>query len=69
MSEKNWLDGAVHEDRAGMFKDTSTKELEAELAHLKKMGPHKEGTPQFVKMRQVLFALRARKTHGFKSPK
>lgn len=66
-TKHDWLKNAVHEDRAGMFADVSTEEIQKELAHLKKMRPFKEGTPQYTKMHQLLFALRARKNHGFRS--
>jgi hypothetical protein len=66
VSKKNWLSSAVDPSKAGMFKDTSTDELMKEAAHLKKTGPHKDGTHQAKRQREVLFALRARKNHGFK---
>lgn len=43
-----------------MFKNKSASELQTELQRLKDTGPHKQGTPEYEKTRQILFALRAK---------
>jgi hypothetical protein len=46
-----------------MFKGKSIETLEKELDALKKSGPHKEGSPEYTKEKELDFALRAK--HGF----
>ena len=45
----------------GQYAGKSVEELKSMLNKLKKSGPHKEGSPGFKKMRQVMFAIRAKK--------
>lgn len=62
LTEKKW----IHTDPAkrGMFDGKSLAQLEAELAKLKKSGPHKKGSAELTKMQELMFAIRAKKTHG-----
>lgn len=65
LSEK-WAEEAdVPESKKGMFKGRSKADLEAELAKLKKSGPHKEGSPEYTKEKELMFAIRAKS--GWKS--
>jgi hypothetical protein len=50
----------VNPSKKGMFKDKTVTELESELVRLKKSGPHKEGSPEFTKEKEINFALRAK---------
>ncbi len=63
---KNWLQGAVHPDRAGMFKGRSLSSLESQKAKLTKSEPHKRGSAAATKTSQLNFAIRAKEGHGFK---
>ncbi len=48
------------ESKKGMFKGKTKADLEADLAKLKKSGPHKEGTSEFTKEKELNFAIRAK---------
>lgn len=50
--------------KKGMFDGKSQEELHAELNGLKKSGPHKEGSPEFTKEKELDFALRAKNKFG-----
>jgi hypothetical protein len=66
VAESNWLQGAVHPDRAGMFKGRSLSSLESQKAKLAKTEPHKRGSAAATKTSQLNFAIRAKEGHGFK---
>ncbi len=53
--------GDAKVEPTGQYSGKSVEELKSMLAKLKKSGPHKEGTPGFKKMRQIMFAIRAKK--------
>lgn len=58
----------VHTDpkKKGMFDDKTVVQLEAELAALRKAGPHPENSDGFTKMKELNFAIRAKKAKGGK---
>ena len=49
------------ESKKGMFQGRGVRELQKEYSSLKSRGPHKKGSAEFTKMRQVAFAIRAKK--------
>jgi hypothetical protein len=51
----------VPKSKRGMFSGKTVAELESSLAALKKTGPHKEGSPEFTKEKELNFALRAKR--------
>ena len=61
-------DEEAHTDpkKKGMFDDKTVVQLEAELTALKKAGPHPEGSAGFTKMKELAFAIRAKKAKGDK---
>lgn len=65
LAEKWEEEVTVPESKKGMFKGRSKADLEAELAKLKKSGPHKEGSPEYTKEKELMFAIRAKS--GWKS--
>lgn len=59
--EEKWKDEVdINPSKKGMFAGKSKAELESELAALKKSGPHKEGSSEFTKEKELNFALRAK---------
>lgn len=50
--------------KIGMFKGKNKSELQAEYNKLKKSGPHKKGSPAFTKMKELMFAIRAKSGWG-----
>jgi len=58
--DEKWA-GDAKINPTGQYSGKSVEELKSMLAKLKKSGPHKEGTPGFKKMRQIMFAIRAKK--------
>jgi len=50
--------------KRGMFDGKSKEELDTELSTLKKTGPHKEGSAEFTKEKELMFALRAKNHFG-----
>ncbi len=59
--EESWGGGdATNPAKKGMFDGKSASELKKELATLKKSGPHKKGSPEFTKMKELIFAIRAK---------
>lgn len=62
---EKWAEEAgVPENKKGMFKGMSKAELESELAKLKKSGPHKKGSPEYTKEKELMFAIRAKTGWG-----
>lgn len=47
--------------KKGMFKGKTKEQLEKQLAVLKKSGPHKKDSPEYTKMKELQFAIRAKK--------
>ena len=58
--DEKWA-GDAEVKPTGQYAGKSVEELKSMLAKLKKSGPHKEGTPGFKRMRQIMFAIRAKK--------
>jgi hypothetical protein len=58
--DEKWA-GDAKVEPTGQYSGKSVEELKSMLAKLKKSGPHKEGTPGFKRMRQIMFAIRAKK--------
>lgn len=58
--DEKWA-GDAEVKQTGQYSGKSVEELKSMLAKLKKSGPHKEGTPGFKRMRQIMFAIRAKK--------
>ena len=58
--DEKWA-GDAKVEPTGQYADKNIEELKSMLAKLKKSGPHKEGSPGFKKMRQIMFAIRAKK--------
>lgn len=48
----------------GKYKGRSLEELRKSYAALKKSGPHKQGSPEFGRMRELAFAIRAKTGWG-----
>lgn len=62
---ENWNEpNAVHPSKKGMFKGKSKSELESELSKLKASGPHKKGSPEYTKEKELQFAIRAKSGWG-----
>lgn len=55
----------INPKKKGMFKDKSVEELKSELAALKSSGPHKEGSSEFTREKELMFAIRAK--NGWKA--
>jgi len=58
--DEKWA-GDAKVEPTGQYAGKSVEELKSMLTKLKKSGPHKEGTPGFKRMRQIMFAIRAKK--------
>lgn len=62
---EKWSEEAnVPESKKGMFKGRAKADLESELAKLKKSGPHKKGSPEYTKEKELMFAIRAKSDWG-----
>lgn len=48
------------ENKRGMWDGWTKAELEAELNRLRKSGPHEEGSPEYTKEKELIFAIRAK---------
>ena len=60
VTEKWAGDTKLNPAKKGMFKGKSKAELEKQLARLKKSGPHKKGSAEYTKMKELNFAIRAK---------
>lgn len=60
LDEKWGVKDAVHPSRKGMFKGKTKADLEKQLSNLKKRGPHKRGSKEDTKMKELNFAIRAK---------
>ena|SRR5665213_708656 len=64
---EKWSDEAsINPEKKGMFDDKTVVQLEAELNALRKAGPHPEGSAGYTKMKELAFAIRAKKAKGDK---
>jgi hypothetical protein len=59
-NEKN----VVNPREKGKYKGVATEDLEKQYNALKDSGPHKKGSAEFGKMRELAFALRAKRGWG-----
>ena len=67
--EEKWdTDYQTPKSERGKYKGKSQEELKSMLSNLKKSGPHKKGSAEYGKMRELQFALRAKHDFG-KVPK
>lgn len=64
--EKWGEEAHINPEKKGMFDGKTVTQLEHELAALKKAGPHPEGSAGFTKMKELMFAIRAKKAKGDK---
>lgn len=64
MNEKWSKETKVAHGKKGMFKGKSESELKSELAKINKSGPHKKGSPEYEKMKELQFAIRAKSGWG-----
>lgn len=61
------VDGPVVDpEKKGMFQGKTLAELRLEYNQLKKSGPHERGSKGFTRMKQLLFAIRAKQRGGKK---
>ena len=65
-TELNEFEMKTNPAKKGMFKGKTEAELKKELNALKKSGPHKEGSAEFTKERELEFAIRAKSGWGKK---
>jgi hypothetical protein len=49
------------ESKKGMFEGRSEESLQSELNKLRKSGPHKKGSAEYTKEKELMFALRAKR--------
>jgi len=61
VAEKWDVDMKTPPAKKGMFKGKTKEQLEKQLAALKKKGPHKKDSPEYTKMKELQFAIRAKK--------
>ena len=62
---EKWAEEAdVPERKKGMFKGKALADLRSELSKLKKSGPHKKGSPEYTKEKELIFAIRAKSGWG-----
>lgn len=54
----------VSPSERGKYKGRSLEELRKSYAALKQSGPHKKGSPEFGRMRELAFAIRAKTGWG-----
>jgi len=58
--DEKWA-GDAEIKSTGQYEGKTLAQLESMLAKLKKSGPHKTGTPENKRMKQIMFAIRAKK--------
>jgi hypothetical protein len=64
LNEKWGTETEVSPSERGKYKGRSLEELRKSYAALKKSGPHKRGSPEFGRMRELAFAIRAKTGWG-----
>lgn len=64
--EKWEHEASINPEKKGMFDGKTVIQLEHELNALRKAGPHPQGSVGFVKMKELEFAIRAKKAKGDK---
>ena len=60
LNEKWEVEYKVPASKKGKFKGRTKASLKKELARLKKSGPHKKGSAEYTKEKELMFALRAK---------
>lgn len=62
---EKWKEGAdIPESKKGMFKGRTKASLESELSKLKESGPYTKGSAEYTRMKELMFALRAKSNWG-----
>lgn len=64
LDEKWGVSTTVSPSEKGKYTGKSLADLRSSLAALKKSGPHKQGSPEFGRMRELQFAIRAKTGWG-----
>jgi hypothetical protein len=64
LSEKWGIKDVVDPREKGKYKGWSQEDLKSAVSKLKKSGPHKEGSIEYGRMRELQFALRAKSGWG-----
>ncbi len=64
MNEKWGTETTVSPSERGKYKGKSIEELRKAYNALKKSGPHRKGSPEFGRMRELAFAIRAKTGWG-----
>jgi hypothetical protein len=64
ITEKWNTDYETPKSRRGMWDGWTKKELHAELNRLRASGPHKKDSKEATRMREIIFALRAKNKFG-----
>lgn len=64
LNEKWGTETKVSPEEKGKYKGRSLEELRKAYATLKKSGPHRRGSPEFGRMRELAFAIRAKTGWG-----
>lgn len=64
INEKWGKETKVAPSEKGKYKGKSESELKSELAKINKSGPHKKGSPEYEKMKELQFAIRAKSGWG-----
>lgn len=54
----------VNPEERGKYEGKTKEQLLSQYNALKKSGPHKQGTPEYGKMRELAFAIRAKSNWG-----
>ncbi len=64
LNEKWGTETTVSPSEKGKYKGRSLEELRKSYAALKKSGPHKKGSAEYGRMRELAFAIRAKTGWG-----
>ena len=65
MIDEKWgIKLKIDKSERGKYKGKTVEDLKKELAKLKKSGPHKKGSPEYEKMMELMFAIRAKTGWG-----
>lgn len=64
MNEKWNKETTVSPKERGKYAGKTESELKSELAKINKSGPHKKGSPEYEKMKELQFAIRAKSGWG-----
>jgi len=64
INEKFAEPAKINPAKKGMFAGKNKAELQKQYNHLKAAGPHHKGTPEYTKMKELAFAIRAKSDWG-----